>query len=300
MSSKALKEHLEQLAPRTSVEHNTAPTEDFSSLPLPELTPQEMEALILAARRKKFADIEQEKFNREYWEKLTRQHVAKNYTAEELRNRLHRSVNADGKRFTIDKDNQAQVNALCLYFSGDSRLENYGLVHSKGIMLMGPLGVGKSHLMSFFMQNQKASYVMAQCNKIQNKWQTTDMTQESAVDWIAYYERTIGGALNSNPYGHTHLGACFDDLGREEIPAKRFGEQKNVMAEIILMRYDRIQQESLTQMEDHHRFKNHHTHFTTNKNADQLEALYGDRVRDRLKEMCNIIVFPETTKSRRS
>jgi DNA replication protein DnaC len=278
-------------------EHHTK-TEEDSAL-LPELTEEEKEAIILEARRRKLIATEQEKYNREYWEKLTNQTQAKNYTAEDLRNRLHKSYDADGKRFVIDDENRQQVNALCLYFSGDSRLETYGLSHLKGILLMGPLGVGKSHLMTFFIQNQKASYVMSPCNKIQNKWQTTDMTQENAIDWIEYYGRTIGGAINSNPYGHQHLGACFDDLGTEEIPAKRFGEQKNVMAEIILLRYGRIRSEALIKMEDHHRFKNHHTHFTTNKNAQQIEDMYGDRVRDRLNEMCNIIVFPETTKSRR-
>lgn len=255
--------------------------------------------MILEARKKKFAAIEQEKFNREYWERLTNQAQAKHFTAEELRNRLLRTKNTKGEWFRIGDDNRAQVNALCLYFANDSRLESYGYSHSKGIMLMGPLGVGKSHMMTFFMQNQKASYVVAPCRKIENNWNTTDMTQENAIDWIGYYGRTIPGALNSNPYGHQHLGACFDDLGTETIPSKRFGEEKNVMAEIILSRYDRIQQEHMTNMDDQYRFKNHHTHFTTNKNAEQIEQLYGDRVRDRLKEMCNIIVFPETTKSRR-
>lgn len=39
---------------------------------------------------------------------------------------------------------------------------------------------------------------------------------------------------------------------------------------------------------------------TTNLNAEELERLYGDRVRSRLREMFNLISFPPEAKDRRT
>lgn len=254
---------------------------DYSKLP--ELTKEEQEEVIIIARQLKLAREEQERYEKEYWQKLTAPAKPKYYSAEELRNKLLLSKTAAGKYFTIDSHNQAQVNLLCLYFSGDSRLSGYGFSHEKGLLLMGGLGVGKTHLMSFFFQNQKASYVMKPCREIENKWVNAGNDDK---DWIEYYSGWVTPAVNSDPYAHERLGFCFDDLGTETVPSKRFGEEKNVMSEIILSRYEK-QLHGLT-------------HITTNLSGQQIKELYGDRIGDRLKEMCNVIVFPEGTPSRRS
>ncbi len=285
-----LQEYLEQLAPKLP-EQLTNQAEDYSHLP--ELTEEETADVILQARKKKFDDEEAAKYAKDYWQRLTAQATPKFYTAEELRNRLMLSRTANGKRYLIDEDNQGQVNTLCLYFSGDPRLEEYGFSHSKGLLLMGGLGVGKTHLMSFFFQNQKASYVMTPCRQIEDRWVNTNMKDQEPVNWIEHYSQPIKGAVNGNPYGHQDLGICLDDLGTETIPSKRFGEEKNVIAEIILARYDRRMMAINNQTE----FPV--THTTTNLNGQKLKELYGDRIGDRLKEMCNVIVFPDSAKSRR-
>ena len=41
------------------------------------------------------------------------------------------------------------------------------------------------------------------------------------------------------------------------------------------------------------------THLTSNLNAPELETLYGDRPRSRLREMCNVLSFPATAPDRR-
>ena len=60
-----------------------------------------------------------------------------------------------------------------------------------------------------------------------------------------------------------------------------------MLAEILLDRYDK--------------FVTHHmrTHLTSNLNAPELETLYGDRLRSRLREMCNVLSFPATAPDRR-
>ena len=59
------------------------------------------------------------------------------------------------------------------------------------------------------------------------------------------------------------------------------------MAEILLSRYDLMKYEGVI------------THATTNLNADELEKIYGNRVRSRLREMFNLISFPELSIDKR-
>jgi DNA replication protein DnaC len=254
---------------------------------LPELTSEEERKAILDARKSKYAAIELERTRKEYWEKLTKETPAPNFTAEQLRNKLAASITVDQKRFVIDSDNKAIVNALCLYFSNDPRLLEYGLSHDKGLLIMGGKGVGKTHLMSFFFKNRKASYVMAPCVEIENKWRKSE-PDKGDPDFVEYYSNLIPCAINSDPFGHQQIGVCFDDLGTETIPAVRYGEKKNILQEIVQTRYSNKNFIHFAL-----------THATTNLNEDGISEKYGDRVLDRLHEMCNILVFPNNAKSRR-
>jgi DNA replication protein DnaC len=238
-----------------------------------QLTDEETAEALRAGREKKALDIAK----KEYWNKITAEPIIYKYTAEALHGALENSITANGKKYVIDKDNEYQVEQLCYYFAGDARF-NGNL--SRGIMLMGGLGVGKSHLMSFFFQNQVRCYRMASCRQIEGRWNSGE------PELIEFYSRELGVAVNSNKFGHNQIGFCFDDLGVETVPSKRFGEEKNVMAEIIMARYENGVPYGFT-------------HITTNLTADKITALYGDRVRDRLKEMCNLITFSSTAKSRR-
>jgi hypothetical protein len=85
-------------------------------------------------------------------------------------------------------------------------------------------------------------------------------------------------------FGQSVLGRYFDDLGEEDL-ASHMGNKVNVMGQIIENRY-RNRQFQLT-------------HFTSNHTIDELNDLYGPRVTDRLREMCNVIQYPHTAKSRR-
>lgn len=265
-----LKEHLEQLAP-SLLEKTTQ--NDYSDV---ELTPEESAEALRLGREKKFTEL----LKQEYWQKITAQKVAYRYTAKDLWNKLRDSYTSSGERFIIDDDNFTQVRMLCLYFAQDERVSEYGFSLDKGLYLSGGLGVGKSHLMSFFFQNQHQSYVMHSCRGLENRW------HEGDADVIALMSKPITATVNGDTFGHQQLGVCFDDLGTETIPSKRYGEEKNVLAEIIMARYENKVPYTMT-------------HITTNLNAADLTALYGDRIRDRLREMCNVITFGKTAKSRR-
>jgi DNA replication protein DnaC len=252
-----------------------------------ELTDEELLAAVKVAKEIKLLAIRKS----QYWERITASTTPPVISAESLYSALEQSRNAKGRRYEIDADNERQVSQLCYYFAGDERFEGD---LSKGIVLMGGLGVGKSHLMSFFFHNQIRCYKMVSCRKLEGEWNTWSAKNETE-DPIEFHSREISVAVNANRFGHNQIGVCFDDLGVETVPSKRFGEEKNVMAEIILARYENG---------IHHQF----THFTTNLPLSNggnpnvkpgIKELYGDRVLDRLKEMCNLITFSTNAKSRR-
>jgi hypothetical protein len=79
---------------------------------------------------------------------------------------------------------------------------------------------------------------------------------------------------------------CFDDLGTEN-NLKLYGNECNVMAEILLSRYDLFVSRKLI------------THLTTNLSASEIEAAYGNRLRSRLREQFNLIAFNNNTLDKR-
>jgi DNA replication protein DnaC len=79
---------------------------------------------------------------------------------------------------------------------------------------------------------------------------------------------------------------CFDDLGTEN-NLKYFGNECNVMAEILLSRYDLFISKKLQ------------THITTNLSATEIETHYGNRVRSRLRQMVNLIAYDKATPDKR-
>ena len=79
---------------------------------------------------------------------------------------------------------------------------------------------------------------------------------------------------------------CFDDLGIEN-NLKYYGNECNVMAEILLSRYDIFTTRKIK------------THITKNLSASEIENVYGNRVRSRLREMINLIGFEKGNEDKR-
>lgn len=228
-----------------------------------ELTEDEIEVALRIARKEKY--FAQRRVN--YLQELSKPKQGKKFSTGDL-------MDFFSKQFSVDVDNGEAVIQICQYFSGDN---NFKGDLSKGLFLMGGVGVGKTTIMEFFQKNQVYSYRMKSCREVE-----TDYANQGD---IAIHKCSINTqiAVNSNPFGHQVLGWCFDDLGTEA-NAKHYGKDKNVMAEIILNRYDRVIE---------------CTHITTNLTAEQVTENYGSRVSDRIRGMFNIIKFPINAKSRR-
>ena len=175
-----------------------------------------------------------------------------------------------GQNFQLQREDHSIIMKLLLYAIKDEdgcRERNIDL--RKGILLSGPVGCGKTSLMSlvrpFFDPDRRHLMKPAR-----------DITFEFIKD----------GYQVIHKYGKSSNIYCFDDLGIEQ-NIKHFGNECNTMAEILLSRYDHLIHSRVL------------THGTTNLNANELETVYGNRVRSRLREMFNLISFPSTAADKR-
>ncbi|WP_335976101.1 ATPase [Gaetbulibacter jejuensis] len=174
-----------------------------------------------------------------------------------------------GKNFKIYEEDEVVLYKLCIYFIRDfEACEKLNIDPSKGILLSGPVGCGKTSLMKllrYIVPHHKPYEVIPARNIT------------FAFNNIGY--KTIQEYGNSSFY-------CFDDLG-VETTGRHFGKDCNVMGEIILSRYDLFLQRKIR------------THATTNLNAQELEERYGNRVRSRMRQLFNLIAFDEKSKDKR-
>ncbi|MCD9017511.1 ATPase [Fulvivirgaceae bacterium QH1ED-6-2] len=182
-----------------------------------------------------------------------------------------------GPKFTIRPADYPVVRHLLVYFLQDTlQADLLGINLEKGIALTGPIGCGKTTLMSLMRRvpGPDYSFVLKATRDISFDF------QHEGYDIIHRYSRQSYD-LRKGPKTY-----CFDDLGSEQA-LKHFGNQCNVMAEIILSRYDRFVSEGML------------THITTNLSTDEIETMYGPRVRSRMREMFNLISFDDLHKDQR-
>ncbi|MBN9294007.1 MAG: ATPase [Flavobacteriia bacterium] len=175
-----------------------------------------------------------------------------------------------GSDFRILRVNTTILKKLMAYAIRDEEYcKKYDIDPDKGILLVGTIGCGKTSLMQLFniLTHQHRKY-------------TVKPTRTIAGEFLQNGYDTI------HKYGNSDTIYCFDDLGIEQ-NMKHFGNESNVMAEILLSRYDLLRSRGTI------------THATTNLNANELEKLYGNRVRSRLREMFNLITFPDNAEDLR-
>lgn len=183
----------------------------------------------------------------------------------------HKGLELYGNSFKILESDYSIIYKLLAYFLKDEpTCFQYNLDLKKGILLSGPVGCGKTSLMNLmkYLTPTEHKFYLKPCRDI-----SFEFIQEG-YDVIHKYSK--GKLYQSDP-----KTICFDDLGTEN-NLKYFGNECNVMAEILLSRYDIFISKHIQ------------THITTNLSASEIETQYGNRVRSRMRAMFNLIAYDKT------
>ena len=161
-----------------------------------------------------------------------------------------------GEHFNIHNQDRELLFKLLIYVIRDKEnAERLNIQLNKGILLSGPVGCGKTSLMNIlrFFLPIDSRYVVKSCRDV-----SFEFIREG-------YEVIIRYSRNSFNHDKPRV-YCFDDLGTEN-NLKYYGNECNVMSEILLSRYDLFVSRQMV------------THVTTNLNSSEIESIYGTRVR---------------------
>jgi hypothetical protein len=181
-----------------------------------------------------------------------------------------------GQSFKINILDIPTIYKLLIYMIQDEKTAlKLKIDLSKGILVSGAIGCGKTSLMHLIrpFAYQNSDYKIKTCREVSFEF------AKNGFEAINCY--TLKQANQSKLTGY-----CFDDLGAEQ-QIKHFGNDCNVMAEVLISRYEQfVENKSVT-------------HITTNLSASEIENNYGNRLRSRMRQMFNLITFDSRTKDKR-
>jgi hypothetical protein len=251
------------------------------------LSESEIEKALRKARSEKAAEIHRQ----EYWKRINAPVEYPKMDYDQYKEFVTKRILARHPNFAVDEWNRDIFHSLLLYFMGDPAFEKipkdksnpslgfYSL--NKGIALLGGVGCGKTSLMMGFALNPNNPFLAVTCRKVAAEYADQKNGGHQIIDFYS-------DVISVNPrdhWGHKNVGRFFDDLGTED-KTKHFGNELNVMANIFLDRYEIVDLKAKT-------------HFTSNLSADEIEEVYGQRVRSRVREMFNWIKFDPEAPDRR-
>jgi len=187
-----------------------------------------------------------------------------------------KGVELYGNHFKIYETDYPIIYKLVAYFLKDEpTCFQHDIDLNKGILLSGPVGCGKTSLLNLMkhLTPTEHKFIVKPCREI-------------SFEFIKEGYEVIQRYSSGNKLNNGIKNYCFDDLGTEN-NLKYFGNECNIMGEILLSRYDLFINKKII------------THITTNLSAGEIENQYGNRVRSRLRAMLNLISYDKSTPDKR-
>jgi DNA replication protein DnaC len=185
-----------------------------------------------------------------------------------------------GLKFRLWTEDIKLISTLLIYILKDEEMAfGQTLDLRKGILLTGPIGCGKTCLMTVikYFLNDQEQYIVKPARDVSFEFQSEGFETINRYSKKSFH--SVAGEMHPKNY-------CFDDLGLERI-VKHYGNECNVMQEVILSRYDLFIRAGML------------THLTTNLSCQQIENRYGEHVLSRLSEMVNFISFDSNANDKR-
>lgn len=184
--------------------------------------------------------------------------------------------------FILDDDNTDVFDLLCCYFVGDEErfkkiasllsVDNPSL--SKGILLCGNFGTGKTDIMKLFAKNNRQVYYMRMSKDICSAF-LRSKDKSIPEDYLEPFKLAINDTAT---FCQPLAGMCIDEIGAESVK-NSFGNVSNVIGDLIEARYNSG-------------YTGLFLHGTTNLSAKELNDFYGERVTSRMRQIFNFIELP--------
>ncbi len=185
-----------------------------------------------------------------------------------------------GDHFSIHPQDHSVLYKLLVYAIGDKEnMLKQGMDTKRGLLVSGPVGCGKTSLLNLLNNFFPLSYQYPVLS-------SREVVFRFIREGYSVIHTYGMGCYRFASGKHSPKTVCFDDLGVEQ-SIKYYGNDCNVMAEILLSRYDQFVKSGML------------THVTTNLSATELEELYGNRLRSRMREMFNLVSFDKGIKDKR-
>jgi DNA replication protein DnaC len=175
-----------------------------------------------------------------------------------------------------DPARKSMYEGIFYSLTDNAKMSGFGLVKGKGILLVGNIGVGKSVMM-------RTMQVAFKDTPRRFRWinclQFKDMLEQGMTG--AEIKGQYGKALKCDLY--------IDDLGLGQADYRAFGNVTNIIAEILFERDELFVAEGFRT----HLSSNMPTTVPKETPADKksIERMYGDRILDRIIQMCNLITW---------
>lgn len=271
------------LASEGLIQKESGLTRRFSEWDWVELTEEEKDDALGYRRMLKGSHLKEQE--RQEMERQKKERIQAQWTYDELREEVMSRAMSEPFDFVIDEHNERIIHLLCLYFTMDERFNEETVTYAngevrnlslrKGIgLISAKKGTGKSILMKLFQQNKSAPYF-----KIDTKDVASEYKKNGDVA-IERYSNLLYFPPMPTFFYHQQIGICFDELGYE-LPKNNWGDKSDVMADVLFNIYKNNNGVG---------FRNFH--FTSNLSGQDFENRYGDRIKDRMREMFNLIVVP--------
>lgn len=162
--------------------------------------------------------------------------------------------NRFGKKLIFDDWTKPLITVICYFFSDDPRFNTeLKLDDSKGLLIRGSCGLGKTFLTSLLVGNERKRVNIVSMLDVANK-----------IKENGSYSPPKNGIL------------YLDDVGSEQSEVLYYGTKINWFREFMELWYAK-------------KLPFNHLIFSTNNTFDELQEKYGYRLRSRFKEMFNIV-----------